>query len=168
MTNRFWDSKNKYTQGFLHRFTHWTLEVNYRQHTLGSYIIFANRTIEKISDLEAEEIIELKKVMKAMETTLLSLETFNPDRFNYLQMGNVLHHLHFHGLPRYASPRFFDNKEWIDTTWGYVPVWNDHDETDILIAKLRDTLQPHLLNTIDQTYKNDYDKSTNSHKTEVE
>ena len=65
MNNRFYDKENRYGDAFLKEYKHWIWEVSYRQHTLGSFIIFSkNSKIEKISELNEEEIIELKEVMK--------------------------------------------------------------------------------------------------------
>lgn len=122
MDVRIWDAFGKYKDGFVKEYNHWVLEVSFRQHTLGCFIIFAKRKIERISELNDEEVVELKNVMKELETTLSEIEDFKPERFNYLQMGNALRHLHFHAIPRYAKPRSFMNKEWIDTTFGHPPV----------------------------------------------
>ncbi len=144
MPDRFWDPNNKYPEGFLKEYTHWILEVSYRQHTLGSYIIFCKRPVEKISDLQTAEIDELKDVMKEIETALLDIDSCKPDRFNYWQMGNVVHQLHLHGIPRYQSPRIFNGQEWIDITWGSVPLWSHQDAAHELVARIRDLIQPHL------------------------
>jgi len=144
MVNRFWDKNNRYTEGFLKEYNHWVLEVSYRQHTPACYIIFAKRAVERISELETQEVNELKDVMGEIEATLAKIDTFKPDRFNYWQMGNALHHLHFHGIPRYESPRNFDGKEWADQTWGSVPVWSKDDVSHDLVAKVRDAIKPHL------------------------
>lgn len=144
MVNRLWDKKKEYTEGFLKEYNHWVLEVNYRQPTLGCFIIFAKRPIEKISELETQEIDELKEVMKDMEKTLSQIDILKPDRINYLQMGNSLHHLHFHGIPRYSSPRVFDGKEWVDKTFGNVPVWLPDDESHDLVRKINEVIKPYL------------------------
>jgi diadenosine tetraphosphate (Ap4A) HIT family hydrolase len=144
MLNRIWDSEGKYNEGLLKEYEHWVLEVSYRQHTLGCYIIFAKRSVEKISDLHDDEIIELKHVMKAIESTLSTIQEFKPDRFNYMQMGNALHHLHFHGIPRYASERTFSERLWIDKTWGKPPIWNNMNENPELIREIKNSIK-HLL-----------------------
>src|SRR5438045_1800839 len=121
---RIWDPENKYKEGFVKEYNHWVVEINFRQHTLGCFIIFAKRKIEKISELTSNEIIELKDVMKEIEIALMNISKFKPDRFNYFQMGNSLHHLHFHGIPRYATSRNFNGQIWIDETWGAPPTWS--------------------------------------------
>lgn len=49
-----------------------------------------------MSELTNDEILELKVVMQEMEDLLSAIPEFNPDRFNYLQLGNNLNQLHFH------------------------------------------------------------------------
>lgn len=118
---RHWDPLGKYREGFLKEYKHWVLEVNFRQHTLGCFIIFAKRKIERFSDLNSSELDELPKVMKEIEDVLIKL--FKPRRFNYLQLGNNLHHLHFHGIPRYENSVKFDGIVWRDPSWGHFPPW---------------------------------------------
>ena len=144
MAKRIWDQKNKYPGAVLKEYQYWVLEVSYRQHTLGCYIIFAKRAIKKISQLKEEGIIELKKVMRDIEKALLKIPIFKPDRFNYWQMGNKLHHLHFHGIPRYAKQRIFAGKKWIDKTWGTVPIWSKIDVNYNLVQKIKKTIKPCL------------------------
>ena len=138
MDVRIWDTEGKYKDGFVKEYKHWVLEVSFRQHTLGCFIIFAKRDIVKISELQDTEIIELKAVIKDLEVTLLGIEEFKPDRFNYLQMGNALHHLHFHAIPRYATPRHFNDKEWNDLTFGHPPVWSKVEVDKELVLKIKD------------------------------
>lgn len=144
MVSRVWDKENQYKEGLLKEYKHWVLEVSYSQHTLGCFIIFAKREIERISQLTTEEIDELKQVMKNVEGALMDIKEFKPDRFNYLQLGNFLHHLHFHGIPRYKSPRIFNDQKWIDSTWGQPPVWSDTKVGDEVVIKLRELIKKHL------------------------
>ncbi len=143
--DRFYDPENRYTEGFLKEFKHWNLEVSYLQTTLGSFIIFSKRNgVEKETDLTDEKIIELREVKREMQEALSANETFNPDRFNYWQMGNSLHHLHYHGIPRYLSPRVFDGKEWIDPDPRGIPQWAHEDSGHDLVRKLRDAIKPFI------------------------
>lgn len=137
MPNRFWDKDDKFVQGFLKEFDHWVLELSFRQHTLGCFILFCKKPLEKISDLNQEELSNLAFAMKEMENLLLGLEGFKPDRFNYLQLGNVVNQLHFHGIPRYSSSRQFAGKEWIDVTWGKPPTWIFEHESPSTIGAIK-------------------------------
>lgn len=147
MVERIWDEDNKYIEGFLKEYNNWVLEVSYRQHTLGCYIIFSKRNVERISELNEKEIVELKETMCEIEDTLSKIEIFKPDRFNYWQMGNQLHHLHFHGIPRYEKTRLFNGEIWEDRTFGGVPIWSRNDISGDLVRKIRDTIKPYLPNS---------------------
>ncbi len=145
MFERFWDPEGKYKEGFLKEYKHWVLEISYRQHTLGCYIIFAKRlTIRKISELSDEELVDLRKVMKEMEKALEETKEFRPDHFNYLQLGNNIPYLHFHGIPRYKNPRFFAGREWIDATYGAPPVWSTNDVDDEVVIMVREKIKEKL------------------------
>ncbi len=137
MSTRIWDPEGKYKEFFVKEYRHWVLDVSGRQHTLGCFIIFAKRKVERISELTNDEIIELKFVMKELETILSKINNFKPDRFNYLQMGNALHHLHFHAIPRYQSPRQFLGHEWVDTTFGHPPIWSKVQIDMEVISKIK-------------------------------
>ncbi|MBI2420496.1 MAG: HIT family protein [Candidatus Levybacteria bacterium] len=139
---RIWDPQGKYKDGFLKTYKYWILEISFRQHTLGSFIIFAKRKIERISELENAELIELGEVMKEIEDVVK--KQFRADRFNYLQLGNALHHLHFHGIPRYASSRKFGGRIWIDKSYGHPPVWKKTETNKKLVIKIKEEIQKKL------------------------
>jgi len=142
--NRIWDPEGKYKEGFLKEYDNWVLEVSFRQHTLGCFIIFAKRKVERISELTIEEFAELKEVMLEIENALSSIETFKPKRFNYLQLGNGLHRLHFHGIPRYESERQFNNITWEDKAWGHPPIWSKTEISAELIVAIKQEILKHL------------------------
>lgn len=144
MVDRIWDVNNQYAHGFLKEYSHWVWEVSYRQHTLGSFIIFSKRPVERFSELRTQEMGSLVGIMKEIEKTLSEIKIFRPDRFNYWQMGNSLHHLHIHGIPRYKEPRWFDNRKWVDKSWGDIPIWEKQDASDELVRKIRDIIKPYL------------------------
>lgn len=146
MSNRIWDPNGKYADAVIKEYKYWVVEVSFRQHTLGCFIIFAKRNIEKISELTTEELIELKNVMNETENSLTNASEFNPDRFNYLQMGNALHHLHFHGVPRYETNRRFLEKEWIDESFGHPPIWSKTETSKNIVINIKEVIQKHLDN----------------------
>lgn len=136
--------ENKYQSGVLKEYMHWILTVSFRQTTLGSYIILAKREMERITELSDDELLELRLVMSEIEHVLSVTEGFKPDRFNYLQLGNSLHQLHFHGVPRYAAPRSFAGREWVDHRYGTTPiiVSKDEESEESLVRQIRDVLKP--------------------------
>jgi len=141
---RIWDPEEKYKDGFLKEYKHWILEISFRQHTLGCFIIFSKKEVERISELTVEEFSEIRKVMHDMERALSSTKVFSPDRFNYLQLGNTLHHLHFHGIPRYETNRNFFGITWKDQTWGHPPEWSKKDVSRDLIIAIKSELAKYI------------------------
>lgn len=135
---RIWDPEDQFHEGLIKKYRYWTFEVSYRQHTLGSFLIILNRHAEKISDLTSRELISLGRVMKKAENIIN--KTFKPDKYNYLQLGNGIGHLHFHGIPRYATKREFEGLKYIDKKFGLPPIWSYKNVSHELVAKIRDVL----------------------------
>jgi diadenosine tetraphosphate (Ap4A) HIT family hydrolase len=144
MTRFNWDPEGKSERNLLKEYEHWILTVSSHQHTLGCFIIISKSDIERISEAKPEGLAELALAMREIENALSKSKDFNPDRFNYLQLGNGWHHLHFHGIPRYKNPRFFDGKEWVDKEWGKPPVWNLETSAEDLILKLKNAILEYL------------------------
>jgi diadenosine tetraphosphate (Ap4A) HIT family hydrolase len=136
--------ESKFAEGNIKVYQHWILTVSFRQHTLGCLIVMAKREVERISELSDPELLELRQVMRDLETALNRASDFQPDRFNYLQLGNALHQLHFHCIPRYQTIRHFAGQEWVDTTFGRPPIFlkKDQESSVELVRTIRDTLQP--------------------------
>lgn len=100
--------------------------------------------MERISELHEEEVQELPEVMRQIETALSTHPDFNPDRFNYLQLGNGLHHLHFHGIPRYKTERNFLGKVWEDASWGMPPVWSKESVAVDVVEQVKEAILQRL------------------------
>jgi len=145
MFNRFYDPENKYNKGVLKEYKHWIVETSYLQHTFGCYIIFCKRKgVEKISDLTNEEIVEFKLVCKKIEKSLLQNEVFKPERFNYLQLGNGTHQLHFHGIPRYSTDKKLGHKIFKDKSFGTVPIYTREEQDEETVIKLKEVMKKYL------------------------
>ncbi len=142
---RFWDKNNNYSGAVLKEYNFWVLEVSYRQHTFGNFIVFCKRDgVERISELLDDELLELRKVFQEIEAALLQNNTFNPVRFNYWQMGNKVHALHIHGIPRYASERKFLDKIWKDKDFKAPPVWTYDEQSKSTVIAIRDEIKKFL------------------------
>ena len=134
---RPWDSERRYQGATLKFYEHWCLEVSFLQHTPGSFIIFSMHAVERLSQLSQSALGELGVVTGEIEMALTTCPLFRPDRFNYLQMGNALHHLHIHGIPRYTQLREYGGREWLDETYGHPPRWSSADVPYELVSMLR-------------------------------
>jgi|SRR3989344_7370234 len=133
-------SKRDYS--YFKEYKHWNVRVTPIQHSLGCFVISLKRHIETFSDANEEEMKNLLEVQKDVERRLIKM--FNPDRFNYIQLGNVMRHLHFHLIPRYKDPRNFAGKEWQDKmfteTPGLAPIFKQDKDPQELIEELKEEL----------------------------
>ena len=143
----FWDKEGKYSDWNIKDYKFWSTAISYRQHTLWAYIILYKREwVEKISELENEELNELKTIMKEMEEIMVKIPEFNPNRFNYLQLWNKWHNLHFHCIPRYKQVRKFAWRKWHDTTYWTVPKWMNKELDINIIKKVKEKFCNHIDN----------------------
>lgn len=76
--------------------------------------------VREMSDLDASDRVALMRVVWAAEAALR--EVVQPDKINLASLGNVVPHLHWHVIPRFANDPHFPN-----------PVWG---------SRLRDTPRP--------------------------
>ena len=143
MADRHWDPRDKYIESLIREYSNWSVEVAVRQHTLGSLVIWAHREIERIADLSAEELLELKEVMKDVEAAISKSPAFKADRFNYLQLGNHTHHLHIHVIPRYKTARTLLGKTWRDNRWGNPPEYIFEESDWIHVREVKRLLLEH-------------------------
>ena len=81
--------------------------------------VILNRHVREMTDLAPAERSHL--MMMVMKTEQVVRDVMRPDKINLASLGNVVPHLHWHVIPRFADDPHFPN-----------PVWG---------AKLRDT--PH-------------------------
>jgi diadenosine tetraphosphate (Ap4A) HIT family hydrolase len=94
---------------------HWRVVLNRNQDRLGQVFVALRRHVELPTALSADEWLELRELIAA--TTRRLRDTFAPDHFNYMFLGNEVRHLHLHVFPRYSSPRSAVGVEFIDTGW---------------------------------------------------
>lgn len=134
-----WDPEGKYSDLTIKEYKYWLVQIQLWKRALGGLMIFLKRPSEKFSDLKTEEFEELKLIMKEMEMAIG--QAFQPDRFNYLQLGNVTTQLHFHCYPRYATSRTFAGVEWVDTTYGSLPTSDKTESTREVAHMVRDEIK---------------------------
>jgi len=85
--------------------------------------VILNRHVAEMTDLAPQERSRLMMAVMKVEQALRDL--LQPDKINLAALGNVVPHLHWHVIPRFADDPHFPN-----------PVWG---------ARLRDT--PHAVPT---------------------
>jgi len=81
-------------------------EANYP----GFLRVILNAHVREMTDLPTAEREALMKVVFACEAALR--EVMAPDKVNLASLGNVVPHLHWHVIPRFADDPHFPNAVW--------------------------------------------------------
>lgn len=99
---------------------HWTWRLARNQCCLGRIVIDRNRGADgSLASLDTAEWAALGAHLGAYEALLTRL--FQPDRYNYMQLGNVVPHVHVHATPRYRTARVWRGVTFTDVRWGGPP-----------------------------------------------
>ena len=115
-------STTSYEKFLIKEYNHWRVYLHENQTYLGRTYIWAKReNALDFFDMNKDEQNEYFKIGRELKKALQNL--FNPDLYNYATLANVSPHLHTHIIPRYASPRKFNDIEFRDDRWGqnYAP-----------------------------------------------
>jgi diadenosine tetraphosphate (Ap4A) HIT family hydrolase len=72
--------------------------------------VILERHVREMTDLEAPERARLMQVVFAVEAALRVC--VQPDKINLASFGNVVPHLHWHVIPRFAADRHFPAPVW--------------------------------------------------------
>jgi diadenosine tetraphosphate (Ap4A) HIT family hydrolase len=91
---------------------HWRLVLNRNQNLLGKSLLALRRHCESVAELTGEEWVALQGELAAAGDLLSA--ALSPDQFNYALLQNVDRHVHVHVIPRYASPREFGGRTFVD------------------------------------------------------
>ncbi|QZA78387.1 HIT family protein [Deefgea tanakiae] len=74
--------------------------------------VVLNRHVAEMTDLNANERVELMNIVWAVEKTIRS--TLNPDKINLACLGNMVPHLHWHIIPRWTNDQHFPAPIWAE------------------------------------------------------
>jgi diadenosine tetraphosphate (Ap4A) HIT family hydrolase len=91
---------------------HWRLVLNRNQNLLGKSLLALRRHCESVTELTDDEWAALRRELAAASRLLTA--ALAPDHFNYAFLQNVDRHVHLHLIPRYASPREFGGRVFVD------------------------------------------------------
>ena len=72
--------------------------------------VILNRHVSEMTDLETGARERLMRVVFAAEAAVRRV--MQPDKINLASLGNMVPHLHWHVIPRYADDRHFPNSIW--------------------------------------------------------
>ena len=72
--------------------------------------VILNAHVKEMSDLQDAERARVMGMVYAVERLLRDL--LKPDKINLASLGNVVPHLHWHVIPRFADDAHFPNAVW--------------------------------------------------------
>lgn len=132
--------KFNYPNTLLREYTHWAVLLRPQQVTVGSLVLVCRSEATSMAEVSTEAFTELQTVTADLEGTLKQVFAF--DKINYLLLMMVDRHVHFHVIPRYATPRTVDGVEFPDRVWPRPPdVTQALDLTEQQFAELFQLLQ---------------------------
>ncbi len=111
--------KFNYPNTLLREYTHWAVLLRPQQVTVGSLVLVCRAEVTSMAGVSAEAFAELQTVTTALEEALKRVFAF--DKINYLLLMMVDKHVHFHVIPRYATPRPVGDVEFSDRAWPKPP-----------------------------------------------
>lgn len=99
-------------------YQYWSISLHPNQGFLGRCIVWCKRERAlDLTDATPEEQKELFIILKELEKALTDI--FQPDLLNYAFLGNEMHHLHGHVIPRYAQDKKFEEFTFTDKLYGH-------------------------------------------------
>lgn len=99
--------------------------------------VILNAHVKEMTDRPAADQQALMRVVFAAEAALR--EVMQPDKINLASLGNVVPHLHWHVIPRFADDPHFPNPVWSERKRD-----NPHAAPASLDARLAATLTRRL------------------------
>ena len=112
-------AKFGYPSTLIKEYAHWVLLLRPQQATLGALVLICKDESDTFSNITLEAFSELKEIAAAIERHLG--QCFSYDKINYLMLMMVDKDVHFHVLPRYAHPHFFEEEQFNDPGWPGPP-----------------------------------------------
>jgi diadenosine tetraphosphate (Ap4A) HIT family hydrolase len=117
---------------------HWTWSVRPAQPTLGATVLSLRRPAASFGGVTPVEMADLAAAVGAVERATRG--AFSHDKINYLMLMMVDPHVHFHVLPRYATPRRFADLDWTDPGWPGLPSLAAEPSAPEVLAAIRRSL----------------------------
>lgn len=107
----------KIQSSLIKEYSFWDLLLHENQGYLGRLTVWAKREgAVDLADITKEEQAELFQILASAKSALNKL--FQPDRINYVFLGNKTPHLHCGIIPRYADSRSFQGVKFEDKFFG--------------------------------------------------
>ncbi len=132
-------TKFGYPQSMIAAYPHWVVLLRPQQVTLGALVLVCKEEVTSFGALSGAAGAELVALAKDIEQTLGA--AFAHDKINYLMLMMIDPDVHFHVLPRYASPRRLADQEFTDLAWPGPARLDQINSTDAeSLARIHGTL----------------------------
>lgn len=112
-------TKFQFPHSLIKSYQYWHLLLRPQQVTLGSLVLVCKENTECYSSISAEAAKEQHMIVQEVEHCLKS--RFNYSKINYLMLMLVDPAVHFHIIPRYQQPVYFNNNDYQDSDWPNPP-----------------------------------------------
>ncbi len=98
--------------------------------------IILNHHAAEMTDLAIEERSSIMKAVCVVEAALRTL--MSPTKINLASLGNVVPHVHWHVIPRWADDSHFPDPIWANPTrpWHSKPIFDRNKMAQILRESL--------------------------------
>ena len=87
--------------GVIHETRHWTVDHAVPRWIRGWLIVKPKRHVEHLAELSPEEAAELGPLVRATSAAVARI--LEPQRVYVLSLGEEVHHIHLHVIPRYRE-----------------------------------------------------------------
>lgn len=102
---------------------------------LGFCRVILNRHVAEMTDLLPEERQQVMNVVFSVERVLRAV--LQPTKINLASFGNMVPHVHWHVIPRYANDVHFPNPVWgARQREAHLPPFDSHTLQQALVAAL--------------------------------
>jgi diadenosine tetraphosphate (Ap4A) HIT family hydrolase len=123
----------------------WIIALNRNQNLLGKTMLVLRRPCSSVTDLTADEWIELHRQISRVCAALDAL--FAPDLFNHAFLMNQDRQVHLHVIPRYEGERTWRGARFTDENWGTLFGRDELVLPDDELRALADAIRSHLRST---------------------
>ena len=87
--------------GVIYATEHWTVDHALPRWIRGWLIVKPSRHVERLAELSSGEAAELGPLLRA--TSAAVVHVLQPERVYVLSLGEEVHHIHWHVIPRYRE-----------------------------------------------------------------
>jgi diadenosine tetraphosphate (Ap4A) HIT family hydrolase len=120
----------------------WIVALRPQQVTLGALVLLPRRPIPDFDQVTPTEASTLFEVVAKCQGLLR--HTFDADKFNLIAAMMKDNFVHFHLIPRYATPQQFGGSTWTDSDWPTLITFRKDAQAEEARASVLESLRSNL------------------------